>query len=95
MARVYYFIIAFDISCNKRRYRVRKLLKQWGIMSQKSIYETSLAPDAVEELFLQLMEKISTKTDRLLIFPVSPFRKPEFRAFGDKTTLSCRFLGVQ
>ncbi len=34
-----YFIVCYDISNNKRRYRVQKLLKYYGIRVQRSVFE--------------------------------------------------------
>ncbi len=87
-------IVAYDISKNKTRARVRKILKEWRIGGQKSVFECRLSGDEAEELFLQLSHEIDLKTDNLLLAWVEPRRKILGRGVGKKTNLLARFRAV-
>jgi len=71
-------IVAYDISDNKARSRLHKILKAWRIGGQKSVHECRLNVHQAEELFLQLSEPMEKEKDRLLmawlnrIVPSSP-----------------------
>lgn len=67
-------VVAYDISCNKKRYRVFKILKKWGLGGQKSVHECRLKLNQAEELFLQLSEYIEPETDSLLMAWLEPNR---------------------
>jgi len=67
-------VIAYDISKNKTRSRVYKILKEWRIDGQKSVHECRLTQRQAEELFLQLNEFLNNETDRLMIAWLEPHR---------------------
>lgn len=75
-------LVAYDISDNKIRYRVRKILKEWRLGGQKSVYECRLKQSQAEELFLQLVEKLNQETDRLLMVRLEPHRPVLCRGLG-------------
>lgn len=60
-------IIAYDISCNKRRSKVFRCLKSWSLDSQYSLFECHLTQREAEELFIQLSDLISEDEDTLLL----------------------------
>ncbi len=68
-------VVAYDISKNKVRARVRRILKEWNLGNQKSVYECRLTQAQAEELFLQLSHEIDKKTDNLLMAWLEPKRK--------------------
>lgn len=55
-----FFLICFDISDNRIRYRVVKALKSHGVRVQKSVFECS---DLTEERFLKLKSSIEELID--------------------------------
>ena len=84
-------IIAYDVSRNKRRYRVRRILKTWRLGGQKSVFECRLSEGEAEELFMQLGQVMDLKTDHLLMAWVEPRRKILGRGIGRKSDLRRRF----
>ena len=76
------YVVAFDISRRKTRDRVRKILKDWRIGGQKSVYECWLTPSQAEDLFIQLGEKIDTSTDNLLMVRLKAGRDMLARGCG-------------
>lgn len=60
-------VIAYDISCQKRAYRVRRLLSAHRLNGQKSVAECWLTQREAQELFLLLTPHIHPETDRLAL----------------------------
>jgi CRISPR-associated protein Cas2 len=75
-------IIAYDISKNKTRYRVHKILKAWRIDGQKSVHECILDPNRAQELFIQICGDINPKTNSLMMARIEPHRKILYRGIG-------------
>jgi CRISPR-associated protein Cas2 len=55
-----FYIICYDISDNRDRYRVVKSLKGFGTRVQKSVFE---CPDLTEKQLLDLKAKLETLID--------------------------------
>ena len=75
-------IVAYDISKDRTRSKVFKILKEWRLDGQKSVHECRLDRRKAEELFLQLGTAIDTKTDNLLMAWVNTRRKVLVRGCG-------------
>jgi CRISPR-associated protein Cas2 len=73
-------IIAYDITSNRIRRKVHKILLEWRLDGQKSVHECPLYPAEARELFIQLGQTIDRRTDRLLLAWLAPQRQP--RALG-------------
>jgi len=87
MGRSRPIVVAYDISKNKIRARVRQILKEWNLSNQKSVYECRLTRSQAEELFLQLSHEIDQNTDNLLMAWMAPERKILFRGLGQRTAM--------
>ena len=65
------YVIAFDVSCDRRRYRVVKVLKEYAVRVQKSVFE---ARDLERSAYLRLRSKleglIDPTTDSLRYYPL-------------------------
>ncbi len=55
-----FYIVCYDISDNRTRYRVVKALKGFGVRIQKSVFE---CPDLSEKQFLQLKDRLEALID--------------------------------
>jgi len=77
-------IIAYDISSNRARYRVLKVLKEWRLDGQKSVHECLLSEAQAEELFIQLSAVIEAD-DRLLLAWLHSHRGGHARGVGKMT----------
>ncbi len=62
-----FYIVAFDISDDRIRYRVAKLLKSYGYRVQKSVFE---CPDLTEKKFLTMKDRL----ERLIDFTTDSVR---------------------
>lgn len=61
-------MIAFDVSDNRRRYRVVRALRDYGDRVQKSVFECRLRPLERRSLLARLDRLIDPETDRLHVF---------------------------
>jgi len=82
VSRARKIIIAYDISKNKTRYRVHRILKSWRIDGQKSVHECYLNLNQAQELFIQLSRDLNPKTDSLMMAWIETHRKVLFRGVG-------------
>lgn len=59
-------VIAFDVSDDRRRYRVVKALRRYAVRAQKSVFEApDLTPQGFRRLRGQLEELIDVSRDRV------------------------------
>ncbi len=86
-------ILAYDISSNRVRRKVLRVIREWRLDGQKSVHECRLTQDQAEELFIQLAEMIDPETDRLLLAWVQPKRRGAARGTGRVLQVQ-RLLGV-
>lgn len=75
-------IVAYDISSNRIRAKVHKILKDWRLGGQKSVHECCLEVSEAEELFLQITEILDPDTDALMMTWIEPHRSVLFRGCG-------------
>ena len=68
-------VIAYDVSCNKRRRKVFRCLESWRLSAQYSVFECKLNAREAEELFLQLTDLIHEDEDTLLLAWLDQNRK--------------------
>ncbi|MFP4041028.1 MAG: CRISPR-associated endonuclease Cas2 [Desulfosudaceae bacterium] len=63
-------IVAYDISDPKRLQRVAKVMKDFGVRVQKSIFEVSLSSSAFRQMKARLEEEIQWESDGVKYFPL-------------------------
>ncbi len=82
-----FYLVCFDITDDRIRYRVVKVLKSYGYRVQKSVFECS---GLTEEQFLKMRTSIETLIDHLddsvryYYLNRSCLEKFEFDGFGEK-----------
>lgn len=59
------YIIAYDVVEDKRRYRVHKLLKDFGHRVQYSVFETDITSSELEYVIKKLKTIINLETDSI------------------------------
>ena len=72
-------VIAYDVSEERTRRRLLRLLRGWRIEGQLSVHECLVSSREAEELYIQLRELID-EGDRLLLAWLDPARP--VRRFG-------------
>lgn len=63
-------IIAYDISCNRARARLHKFLKEYGLNTQKSIFECQVDLDALRIIVTTAKTLLNPETDSLRIYRI-------------------------
>jgi CRISPR-associated protein Cas2 len=62
------FVVAYDISEDRRRSRVAASVEQWGDRVQKSVFVVTLDTDQLADLLARVTEMIDTSTDSVYAF---------------------------
>ena len=66
-----FYLIAYDIHCNRRRQKVSELLEGYGSRVQYSIFECVLTKTKYNELKRRLHPHINSQEDSLRFYPLS------------------------
>lgn len=69
-ARKSFIVIAYDITDDRRRYRVVKALKQYGTAINMSVYECMLTDSQFEKLRIRLGKLIDVESDKIVYYPI-------------------------
>jgi CRISPR-associated protein Cas2 len=70
MVRKKFTIIAYDITDDKMRNNVSKLLESVGTRRNKSVFECMISESQLKKIQLELPKLIDTSTDTVLIYRV-------------------------
>ncbi|TWT63722.1 CRISPR-associated endonuclease Cas2 [Rubinisphaera italica] len=65
------WVIAYDISSDRRRRRVTRRLEQVGFRRQKSVFEGELKQSLMQDLMQELGSEIDPATDQLTAWSMS------------------------
>ncbi|MFA5229757.1 MAG: CRISPR-associated endonuclease Cas2, partial [Candidatus Paceibacterota bacterium] len=65
-----FYIIAYDISVNKRRREVVKVLERHGVRMNKSVFECFVLPDTYKNIENSISKIIDSKKDVILYYPL-------------------------
>ncbi|GBC63137.1 CRISPR-associated endonuclease Cas2 [Desulfonema ishimotonii] len=91
-----FFLVCFDISDDKKRYRAVKVLKAYGVRVQKSVFE---CPNLTEHRFVRMKEQLdavidhSTDTFRFYFLCRECVARTEFSGIGEPpVTVSYRII---
>jgi CRISPR-associated protein Cas2 len=63
-------IIAYDISNDRKRDKVSKLLGRYGTRANYSVFECALTDSQLEDLREEILLLIDEQTDRVLFYPI-------------------------
>jgi len=62
-------IVLLDTPCNKRRYRMNKIIKGYGVRVQKSVFECQIDESEKREMIAALKDILNKDEDTLRIQP--------------------------
>lgn len=65
------YIVVYDITCDKRRNKIAKLLKGYGRRVQYSVFECVLSIAKYRELQQKLESKLNLLEDNVRFYPLS------------------------
>lgn len=64
------YFISYDVSNQKRRQKVAKVLKNFGIRIQYSFFECEFEKNELDDLRRKILEQINLDEDSLKIYPL-------------------------
>ena len=70
MVTKHIYIIAYDISSNRRRRRVSNLLEEYGVRMNKGVFECILSTVNYKKLVKIINKRIDIKKDSVLYYPM-------------------------
>jgi len=76
------YVIAFDITVDRTRVRVVKVLSEYAYRVQKSVFEGLISKDSLEEMQAKLEKIINKKTDSIRIYPLCKKCEEEVKIIG-------------
>jgi len=79
-----FYVITYDISDNKIRNKLMKLLKNYGRRVQFSCFEVDLTEKELETLKNKIATLIDDSTDKVYIFPISSYVTNDIVKLGIK-----------
>ncbi len=83
MSRVEKFVVIYDIKDNKNRMRLSRLLFEFGIRTQLSVFEVEVKEKEYRR-FMRLVErKIKSGNDKIYIYPLDEKSVKKIRRLGD------------
>jgi len=69
-AKKLFCVIAYDISDDKRRSQIVKILEKYGVRVNFSVFECMLTASQQSKVQKLLKEKMEEREDRIIIYPV-------------------------
>ena len=72
-----HYIIAYDISDKKRLRKVHRLVKEYAMNLQYSVFIAPFSVNLMDEMVRRLKEVIQSSQDDIRIYPLSDPHKPE------------------
>jgi len=75
-------VLVYDVSDDKRRNRLHKLLKQYGIAVQESAFEARLESVERKRLMDLVGRLIKPETDRFVMYPIAKDSESKIFSLG-------------
>jgi len=85
-----YYIIAYDISDKKRLRKVHRLIKEYAMSLQYSVFIAPFSSCLMAEMIIRLKDVIKLSQDDIRIYPLSDSYKPEI--YGNRKLPNGIFL---
>ncbi|WP_456399863.1 CRISPR-associated endonuclease Cas2 [Persephonella sp.] len=65
------YLVTYDVTDDKRRNKLHKLLLSYGINVEFSVFEINVRPSQLNEIVKRILEIIDKDSDVVYIFPYS------------------------
>ena len=89
-----FLVVSYDISSNRRRYKVMKTLEGVGARAQFSVFECNLKPREIEELRRRL-KKLITPEDSIRFYFMGAEDVKRIERLGDERVMEERIFILQ
>lgn len=78
-----FYVVTYDIPCDKRRKKVSDLLEGYGKRVQYSVFECVISDAKYNELRDRLKKRIKLKEDSVRFYPLSRHTLCQVEIWGD------------
>ena len=78
-----FYVITYDIPCDKRRKKVSDLLEGYGRRVQYSVFECVLTTEKYNELRRRLRKQVRSNEDSVRFYPISRHTLPQVEVWGE------------
>jgi CRISPR-associated protein Cas2 len=69
------YLLCYDVSDPRRLRRVHRVVRDWGIPIQFSVFEIDLMPVQMEKLLAELTALIEATEDKVIFYRLSPHQE--------------------
>lgn len=83
-----FYVVVYDIPCNKRRKKVSDLLEGYGQRVQYSVFECVLSVAKYNELLTRLEKRVKLSEDSVRFYPLSGHTLGQVKTWGVGPTLT-------
>jgi CRISPR-associated protein Cas2 len=77
-----FYVVSYDIPCDKRRKKVSNLLEGYGKRVQYSVFECAISQSKYDELLQRLRRQVKFDEDSLRFYPVSGHTFSQVEVWG-------------
>lgn len=77
-----FYVVAYDVTCDKRRKKVSDLLEGYGRRVQYSVFECVLVTSKYKELRERLRKVVKLSEDKVRFYPLSQHTLPQVEVWG-------------
>jgi len=77
-----FYLICYDITDDRRRTKVSKLLEAFGMRVQKSVFEAVLNQNQYDKLHKKLSNLLDEKQDQLRFYPLPANSRYQVKILG-------------
>ena len=79
---MFFYVISYDIPCDRRRKKIANLLEGYGERVQYSVFECILTPKKYENLCKRLKKHFLEEEDSLRFYPISNHTFAKIEVWG-------------
>lgn len=77
-----FYVVTYDVPCDKRRRKIAKLLEGYGQRVQYSVFECVLTDNKYQELKQRLKKRVQVSEDSIRFYPLSSHTRSNIEAWG-------------
>lgn len=85
-----FYVITYDIPCDRRRKKIADLLEGYGERVQYSVFECVLSKEKYKELRQRLRKRFKKDEDSVRFYPISGHTLTEIDVWGEPPLTSSR-----
>jgi CRISPR-associated protein Cas2 len=79
-----FYVVTYDVPCDKRRRKIAKLLEGYGQRVQYSVFECVLTDNQYQELKQRMKKRVNLTEDSVRFYPLSGHTRSQIEAWGNE-----------